>query len=289
MLDILKELAEPVIGLAEPVINFIRDFGLFDLADIVLVALAIYYCIKLIRQTRAFHLVKGIVFLGIVYFVVSALDMPATSYLFSHLFGDIVIVMILLFQPEIRQAIESFGRGDFRKVNIFSKNNNYAVEEYRASASNIAKAAANMSEKKIGALIVIEGKTLLGDVISTGTTVDSSVSSAVIENIFFPKAPLHDGAMVIRDNRILSAGCILPLTQKDISKELGTRHRAAIGITEHSDAVVVIVSEETGAISIASGGALKRNLTLGELIEELTNYMAPEESAQKIKIVRRKK
>ena len=282
MLDILKELAEPVI-------NFIRDFGLFDLADIVLVALALYYCIKLIRQTRAFHLVKGIVFLGIVYFVVSALDMPATSYLFSHLFGDIVIVMILLFQPEIRQAIESFGRGDFRKVNIFSKNNNYAVEEYRASASNIAKAAANMSEKKIGALIVIEGKTLLGEVINTGTTVDSSVSSAVIENIFFPKAPLHDGAMVIRDNRILSAGCILPLTQKNISKELGTRHRAAVGITEHSDAIVVIVSEETGAISIARGGSLKRNLTLGELIEELTKYMAPEESTQKLKITRRKK
>ena len=289
MLDILKELAEPVIELAEPVINFIRDFGLFDLADIVLVALAIYYCIKLIRQTRAFHLVKGIVFLAIVYFVVSALDMPATSYLFSHLFGDIVIVMILLFQPEIRQAIESFGRGDFRKVNIFSKNNNYAVEEYRASASNIAKAAANMSEKKIGALIVVEGKTMLGDVINTGTTVDSSVSSAVIENIFFPKAPLHDGAMVIRDNRILSAGCILPLTQKNISKELGTRHRAAIGITEHSDAIVVIVSEETGAISIARGGSLKRNLTLGELIEELTKYMAPEESTQKLKITRRKK
>ena len=148
---------------------------------------------------------------------------------------------------------------------------------------------ANMSEKKIGALIVIEGKTLLGEVINTGTTVDSSVSSAVIENIFFPKAPLHDGAMVIRDNRILSAGCILPLTQKNISKELGTRHRAAVGITEHSDAIVVIVSEETGAISIARGGSLKRNLTLGELIEELTKYMAPEESAQKLKITRRKK
>ena len=124
---------------------------------------------------------------------------------------------------------------------------------------------------------------------NTGTTVDSSVSSAVIENIFFPKAPLHDGAMVIRDNRILSAGCILPLTQKNISKELGTRHRAAVGITEHSDAIVVIVSEETGAISIARGGSLKRNLTLGELIEELTKYMAPEESAQKLKITRRKK
>lgn len=276
-------------NMGEAIIKLFNDFHPNDLMDIVLVALALYYCIKLVRQTRAFHLVKGIVFLGIVYFVVSALKMSAASYLFSHLFGDIVIVMILLFQPEIRQVIESFGRGDFRKVNLFSRNNNYALDEYRASASNIAKAAANMSEKKIGALIVVEGKTMLGDVISTGTTVDSAVSSAVIENIFFPKAPLHDGAMVIRDNRILSAGCILPLTQNDISKELGTRHRAAIGITEHSDAVVVIVSEETGAISIANGGVLKRNLTLGELIEELTKYMAPEDSVQKFKIVRRKK
>lgn len=276
-------------SVGEAIMKLLQAFGIFDLLDIVLVALAIYYCIKLVRQTRAFHLVKGIVFLGAVYFVVSALKMPATSYLFSHLFGDIVVVMILLFQPEIRQAIESFGRGDFRKVNLFSRGNNYAGDEYRSSASNIAKAAANMSEKKIGALIVVEGKTMLGDVISTGTNVDSAVSSAVIENIFFPKAPLHDGAMIIRDNRILSAGCILPLTQKDISKELGTRHRAAIGITEHSDAVVVIVSEETGAISLANGGTLKRNLTLGELIEQLTEYMAPEESNnQKFKIVRRK-
>jgi diadenylate cyclase len=283
-MEILKTMGDAVIKL-------ILDINVPDLLDIVLVALVIYYCIKLVRQTRAFHLVKGIVFLGVAYFVVSTLNMSAASYLFSLLFGNIVIVMILLFQPEIRHAIESFGRGDFRKVNLFSRNVDYALDEYRASASNIAKAAANMSEKKIGALIVIEGKTMLGDVISTGTTVDSSVSSAVIENIFFPKAPLHDGAMIIRDNRILSAGCILPLTQKDISKELGTRHRAGIGITENSDAVVVIVSEETGSISLASAGTLKRNLTLGELLEQLTEYMAPEENKNSghFKIVRRKK
>lgn len=283
-MEILKTMGDAVIKL-------ILDINVPDLLDIVLVALVIYYCIKLVRQTRAFHLVKGIVFLGVAYFVVSTLNMSAASYLFSLLFGNIVIVMILLFQPEIRHAIESFGRGDFRKVNLFSRNVDYALDEYRASASNIAKAAANMSEKKIGALIVIEGKTMLGDVISTGTTVDSSVSSAVIENIFFPKAPLHDGAMIIRDNRILSAGCILPLTQKDISKELGTRHRAGIGITENSDAVVIIVSEETGSISLASAGTLKRNLTLGELLEQLTEYMAPEENKNSghFKIVRRKK
>ena len=265
-MEILKTMGDAVIKL-------ILDINVPDLLDIVLVALVIYYCIKLVRQTRAFHLVKGIVFLGVAYFVVSTLNMSAASYLFSLLFGNIVIVMILLFQPEIRHAIESFGRGDFRKVNLFSRNVDYALDEYRASASNIAKAAANMSEKKIGALIVIEGKTMLGDVISTGTTVDSSVSSAVIENIFFPKAPLHDGAMIIRDNRILSAGCILPLTQKDISKELGTRHRAGIGITENSDAVVVIVSEETGYISVAMDGVLRRGLDKSELKNLLLQEM----------------
>lgn len=289
-MELLKNFAEEAMQLFLNVKLVFKDININDILDIVLVALVLYYCIKLVRQTRAFHLVKGIVLLGFIYFVVSTLQMATASYLFSRLFGDIVLVMVLLFQPEIRQAIESFGRGDFRKVNLFSRNN-YALDEYRTSASNIAKAAANMSEKKVGALIVIEGKTMLGDVISTGTAVDSAVSSAVIENIFFPKAPLHDGAMIIRDNRILSAGCILPLTQNDISKELGTRHRAAIGITEHSDAVVVIVSEETGAISLASAGKLVRNLTLGELHEQLTEYMAPEEPQNQgyFKIVRRKK
>ena len=278
-------------NLGDAIIKLILDIKWYDLIDITLVALVLYYCIKLVRQTRAFNLVKGIVFLGVVYFIVSTLNMSASSYLFSHLFGDIVIVMILLFQPEIRQAIEGFGRGDFRKVSLFSlRNANYAQDELRASASNIAKAAANMSEKKIGALIVIEGGTMLGEVLSTGTVVDSAVSSAVIENIFFPKAPLHDGAMVIRDNRIHSAGCILPLTQNEISKELGTRHRAALGVTEHSDALVVVVSEETGAISLANSGTLVRNLTLGELLEELTGYMAPEETKTgTFKLTRRKK
>lgn len=286
-------MAELFRSFADGIIKLFLDIKLSDLIDIVLVALVLYYCIKLVRQTRAFNLVKGIVFLGVVYFIVSTLNMSTASYLFSHLFGDIVIVMILLFQPEIRQAIEGFGRGDFRKVSLFfSRNTNYVADELKAGANSIAKSAANMSEKKIGALIVIEGKTMLGEVLSTGTVVDSAVSGAVIENIFFPKAPLHDGAMVIRDNRIHSAGCILPLTQKEISKELGTRHRAAIGVTEHSDALVVIVSEETGAISVAHSGELRRNLTLGELIEILTAYMVPEDQKQSggyFKLPRRKK
>ncbi|MBQ4349417.1 MAG: diadenylate cyclase CdaA [Clostridia bacterium] len=275
----------------DSIMKLILSVQWYDIVDIALVALAVYYCVKLVRQTRAFHLVKGIVFMGVVYMIVSTLNMSATSYLFSHIFSDIVIVIILLFQPEIRHAIESFGRGDFRKISIFSgRNSNLTGDEMRTCASNIAKAVSNMSDKKIGALIVLEGKTLLGEIISTGSRVDSAVTSAVIENIFFPKAPLHDGAMIIRDGRIHSAGCILPLTQADIGKELGTRHRAAMGMSENSDALVIVVSEETGAISVAKNGELRRKLTLGELLEYLNSFLVPEDGEkQKARTLKRRK
>lgn len=275
----------------DSIMKLILSVQWYDIVDIALVALAVYYCVKLVRQTRAFHLVKGIVFMGVVYMIVSTLNMSATSYLFSHIFSDIVIVIILLFQPEIRHAIESFGRGDFKKISIFSgRNSNLTGDEMRTCASNIAKAVSNMSDKKIGALIVLEGKTLLGEIISTGSRVDSAVTSAVIENIFFPKAPLHDGAMIIRDGRIHSAGCILPLTQADIGKELGTRHRAAMGMSENSDALVIVVSEETGAISVAKNGELRRKLTLGELLEYLNSFLVPEDGEkQKARTLKRRK
>ncbi len=278
-------------GIFDGVMKLILSVQWYDIVDIVLVALAVYYCIKLVRQTRAFNLVKGIVLMGFVYIVVSTLNMSATSYLFNHLFNDIVFVIILLFQPEIRHAIESFGRGDFRKISIFSaRNSDLTGDEMRACASNIAKAASNMSDKKIGALIVVEGKTLLGEIISTGSPVDSGVTPALIENIFFPKAPLHDGAMIIRNGRIHSAGCILPLTQADIGKELGTRHRAAMGMSENSDALIVVVSEETGTISVAKSGELIRGLTLGELLEHLNGFLVPEDAEKKTRtLIRRKK
>lgn len=272
--------------------KLVSSVGIADIVDIAIVAFLIYYVIKLVRQTRAFQLVKGVVFMGIIYLVVSAFNMSASSFIFSQLFRNIVIVMILLFQPEIRHAIESIGRGDFRKFNIFSsRNREYMDDEIRTSASNIAKAAGNMSDKKIGALIVIEGKTLLGEIISTGSKVDSNITAPMIENIFFPKAPLHDGAMVIRDNRIHSAGCILPLTQNDVSFELGTRHRAAIGMSEHSDALIVVVSEETGAISVAHNGVLERSVTSGELLEMVNNFLVSDEGEKNkaFRIRRRKK
>ena len=284
MVEILKTAAEWVMKL-------ISSVGIADIIDIIIVAFLIYYVIKLVRQTRAFQLVKGFVYMGIIYFIVSAFNMSASSFIFNQLFRNIVIVMILLFQPEIRHAIESIGRGDFRKFNIFNlRSSDFSTESYRTAASNISKAAGNMSDTKTGALIVIEGKTLLGEIISTGSEIDSTITVPMIENIFFPKAPLHDGAMVIRDNRIHSAGCILPLTQNDVSFELGTRHRAAIGMSEHSDALIVVVSEETGAISVAHNGTLERGITSGELYEIISAFLVSDEGEKsKVFRIRRRK
>ncbi len=280
-------------GALEGVMKLITSIRWYDIVDIVFVALVLYYLIKILRQTRAFHLVKGIVLMGAIYLVVSALNMNASSYLFSQFFGNIVVVMLLLFQPEIRHTVESFGRGDFKKFSVFSSKGSGLLEgEIETAANNIARAAANMSDKKVGALIVIEGKSLLGDVISTGSEVDSSVSSIMLENIFFPKSPLHDGAVVIRDNRIHSAGCILPLTDdRELSAELGTRHRAALGMSEQSDALIVVVSEETGAVSVANSGSLERNISSGELIETITDFLKSDsaEDSRTFKILRRKK
>ena len=265
----------------ENALKLITSLQWYDVLDILTITLIIYYFIKLFRQTRAIHLVRGIVFIALIYLLVSALNMSTSKFIFSKLFDDIVIVLILLFQPEIRHAIESFGRGDFKKFTLFSKNSELTKEQLRASASCIAKAASNMSDNKTGALIVIEGKSPLGEIIATGSTVDAQISVPVIENIFYPKAPLHDGAMIIRNNRINAAGCILPLTQTQIGRELGTRHRAAVGMSEHSDALIIVVSEETGKISVAKDSVLTRNVSHGELLEKLMQFLISDDTDKK--------
>lgn len=265
----------------ENAIKLITSLQWYDILDILTITLIIYYCIKLFRETRAIHLVRGIVLIAFIYLLVSALNMSTSKFVFSRLFDDIVIVLVLLFQPEIRHAIESFGRGDFRKFTLFSKNSELSKEQLRAGASCIAKAASNMSESKTGALIVIEGKSPLGEIIATGSVVDAQISVPVIENIFYPKAPLHDGAMIIRNNRVHAAGCILPLTQTQIGRELGTRHRAAVGMSEHSDALIIVVSEETGHISIAKDSVLTRNVTNGELLEKLMQFLITDDTEKK--------
>lgn len=273
-------------------IKLIRSVAWYDIVDIIFVAFAFYYVIKLLRQTRAFHLVKGIVLMGLIYFVVSTFNMSASSYVFNQLFSNIVIVMLLLFQPELRHAIESFGRGDFKKISIFSsRNSGFYEEESEAVATDISRAVSNMSDSKTGALIVFEGKTPLGEIIETGSIVDAAPTSVIVENIFFPKSPLHDGAVIMRDNRVYAAGCILPLTTNEVSADLGTRHRAAIGISEHSDALIIVVSEETGKISIANSGTLERNVSVGEVHETLSDFLKSDtrDNEKNFKILRRKK
>lgn len=260
-------------SLSENLEKLILSIRWNDIIDMLLVALAIFYTLKTFRRTRAKHLIRGLVFLVFVYLVVSAFKLNTSSYIFSRLFSDIVVVLVILFQPEIRHAVESFGRGDFKKFSFFAKNSDILEQDAKKSISNIIKACVNMSQKKIGALIVIEGKSPLGEIISTGSIVDAEINEPVIENIFFPKAPLHDGAMIIRDNRINSAGCILPLTENEISRSLGTRHRAALGMSENSDALIIVVSEEVGTISVAQNGVLNTDISQVQLYEKLTDFV----------------
>lgn len=244
-----------------------------DLLDVLLVAFVIYSIIKLIRETRAIQLAKGVLLLAVLYVIVSLLDMQASEYIMSFVFGNLLLILIVIFSPEIRHALESMGRSSVSNINIFNfrnRSDDLLEENVRNAINCVCRACADMSDKKIGALIVFEKDTMLGEIIKTGTAVDAVVTTELIGNIFFPKAPMHDGAAIIKDGRVAAAGCILPLTDNnELSSELGTRHRAAIGLSESSDAVVAVVSEETGAISVAEKGVLKRGISDGDLREIL--------------------
>ena len=251
-----------------------------DTLDIALVAVLIFGAIKMLKETRGIQIVKGLIIVGIIYFVINLLEMQASTYLFKTLLGDFIIVLIILFTPEIRHALETMGRKNFAFLNFFGAQQGDAMyERQKKSVLEICKACNDMSDKKVGALIVFERNTMLGDVIKTGTSVEAKVTRELIGSLFFPNSPLHDGGVVIRDGRICAASCILPLTENDmLSSQLGTRHRAALGITEKSDSVVVVVSEETGMISVAFEGSLERGVTDGVLIERLMDYVLPKKS-----------
>lgn len=252
------------------------DF-LSDTLDILLLTLLMYYLLKVIRDSRALTLAKGLGIFIAAYVVVLLLDMKSSIFLFRKIIDNILVILAILFAPELRKLLEKLGtsRGYLKFSSLFSKSGTQKAiqynEEISRSINSVSKAAQEMSDEHIGALIIFERGMPLGEIIDTGTVVDARVSSQIIQNVFFPKSPLHDGAAVIRNNRLYAAGCILPLTSRhnDVSKKLGTRHRAAIGMSEQSDAYVLVVSEETGAISLAEGGRLHRNLTDGEVREML--------------------
>ena len=248
------------------------DFAFTDFLDICLVAFILYSVIKLIRETKAIQLAKGLLLFGVAYLAIYLLDMQASEFIFKKVFGEIIIVLVILFQPELRHMLESVGRRSITKLNLFGVRDEETErnQKIKDSIYAVCKACQSMSESKTGSLIVFEHDTLLGDIIKSGTPVDAIVSRELIGNIFYHGAPLHDGAAVIRDGRVVAAGCVLPLTQKEnLDTQLGT----AIGMSEQGDAMIVVTSEETGTISIACKGQLIRNLTDSDLREHLVRYL----------------
>lgn len=253
-------------------------FSLIDLIDILFVALCLFIIIRIIRETRAMQLVVGFVLLGVIYSVVTLFGMNASSFIMKTIFSNVLLIAVILFGPEIRNILEQVGKGATRRSFNSIMKSGVALEavEIQSAIDATCKACVEMADNKVGALIVFENQTLLGDIIKSGTIVNAKTTKEIIENIFYPKAPLHDGAMVISNGKIHAAGCILPLTNDiNISSALGTRHRAAIGLSEQSDAIIFVVSEETGKISVAQNGVLKRDISSGDMRDILTTSLLP--------------
>ncbi len=270
----------------DKVISALSSFNFTtDLIDVLLVAFVIYEAIKLIRSSRTFQLVKGIGLLGIVFAIVKLLHMEASEFLLSTLFQNGLIIFVVLFSPELRKILEKIGTRSLKDIHIFNFGSDAEIEKNVTDTVNsFCKATVDMSETKTGALVVFEKDVNLQDVVNTGTLVDAKSSAELFNGLFFKNSALHDGAVVVREGRICSAGCILPLTQNtSLASELGTRHRAAIGMTEQSDSVVVVVSEETGIISVAQNGKLRRNVTNGELREILLSQLIKPKDEKKNK------
>ncbi len=242
--------------------------------DIAIVAFAYYKLYMIIRETRAKQLLKGIMFLVIISALASTLRLFTLSWILSNTLQVGLIALIIVFQPELRKALEYIGRTTFLSFNFFEGDEKRDEDTIKA----LSTACIALSNQKIGALIVFELKTGLNDFIDSGVVIDADISSSLLINIFIPNTPLHDGAVIVKDYRVKAASCFLPLTDNShLSQDIGTRHRAAIGVTERSDAIAVIVSEETGAISYAHEGRLYRNIESKELKELFSSIYKHEE------------
>lgn len=259
----------------EGIFQAVRNIGINDVVDIAIVSYIFYIVLKNIRHTSAERLIKGIFALFVVMYVAYALELRTIYFLISKAMEIGFIAILIIFQPELRKMLERFGKSNFK---LFGKNKEYKDENLRTSIANITKAAAAMSWHKIGALIVFERNDKLDSIVNTGTIIDASITEELTRNIFYPKSPLHDGAVIVSENRIKAAGCLLPLSSNlSISKELGTRHRAGLGTSETTDAVVLIVSEETGTITLVVNGILKRHLAPETLERLLIKELMPVE------------
>ena len=268
----------------ELILNLARQFTFKDAVDVLIVTVLLYSAIKLVRETRAGQLVKGIILLIVLFVISSQIDLLMLNAILRMFLQSRIVIVVILFQPEIRKALEQEGHSKVAQslVSAVAVKDREDKTKTRKAIEGVVDATQILQQLRMGALIVFERQTKLGEIVATGTVVEASPSSQLIANIFFNKAPLHDGAMIIREGQVYAAGCILPLTSNEnVSAELGTRHRAALGISENSDAMVVVVSEETGQISIAMEGKLTRNynrVTLREVLEK-TLIGVPEEAS----------
>ncbi len=257
------------------ILNVLKTFSLSDFFDIIIVAFLLYKVLRFASNSRAGQLIKGICLLLVLYFFASEFTLKSTSYILEQVFSFGMIAIIVVFQPELRHALESMGKSKISNLSFFNFNSEHLDDEalMKSCITKVVDGVSELSKHDVGALIVFERETKLGEIIATGTIVNADPSKEIIGNIFFHNAPMHDGATIIRGGRIYAAGCFLPLSENyDISNMLGTRHRAALGISENSDAVAVVVSEETGIISMAVNGQLTRELdpvTLKRKLEEL--------------------
>jgi diadenylate cyclase len=253
--------------------GMIQSIHPVDIIDTLLVIYLVYKVLQLVRETRAMQLLKGLLLLMVLYMAVDLFELNTMRYLLEMVFQYGVIALLVVFQPELRRMLETVGRTRISNLNVFNIGHfdaNTQKQQWNAAIGTICNAANTLARSKTGALMVLERTTKLGEIIKTGTVVDAIPSVELIGNLFFVNSPLHDGAMIIRDGKIFAAGCYLPLSDNhEISRELGTRHRAGLGMSENSDAVVIIVSEETGVISVAIKGVLTRNYNAESLAELL--------------------
>lgn len=260
----------------ENVKNYLQLISVADIIDVLIMTFIIYKVLVLIRKTQAARVLKGIVLLVVALAIASLAGLNVINFLLSNTLQLGLIALLVLFQPELRRMLETVG-GSGSLAKIIGKGDEDSGDMENVIAQ-VVSATSTLSQQKIGMLLVFERSIRLDEVVKTGTIVDSAVTSMLIRNIFFPKAALHDGATIIRDGRMLAAGCVLPLTtNNNLSPDLGTRHRAGVGVSEVSDAVVVIVSEETGSVSVAIGGMLKRHLKSDTLAALLRNELIPSE------------
>ena len=283
----LNKVFEAIASWWEWMVSIAMNFQFKDAVDIIIVALLIYGVVKLVRETRAGQLVKGL-FLRVILFIISSyFNLVMVSRVLAYFFQFAFVAILIVFQPEIRKALEQVGRnnvGQSIAAVVTGRDRSYDRAQIRKAINAVVDGVGILQQLKMGALIVFERKTKLGDIIETGTQINCEPSGQIVGNIFFNKAPLHDGAMIIRDGMIHAAGCILPLTKNtSVSAELGTRHRAALGVSEESDAVVVVVSEETGQISVAVNGVLARRFTRDTLRDVLEGYLIPQEEASTVR------